>query len=89
MVASGDDDGVIKLWDVKTGEIMHTFIHHGTIWSLAFSLDNSLLASASLGLDNVRIWNLVDRNELDRINDVPVNSLAFSLGWQITRNQHL
>jgi WD40 repeat protein len=79
MVASGGESGIINLWNSKTGEKIHTLNHPGTIWSLAFSSDNSLLASASLDLDNVRIWNLADGKELERITNVIVESLAFSL----------
>ncbi|MFM7221192.1 MAG: WD40 repeat domain-containing protein [Nodosilinea sp.] len=58
IVASGGDDGKVKLWDVKnktqTSEILG---HDKPVMSVSFSPDGKLLASGSKDY-TVRIWQL-------------------------------
>ena len=69
VIASGGDDGTIKLWRVADGMLLRTLTGHqapppqfqvvAIIRSLSFSPDGTLLASA--GNDNtVLVWRLVD-----------------------------
>src|SRR5439155_12390194 len=69
MVASGGDDGTIKLWRVVDGMLLRTLAGHqappafyrktAAIQSLAFSPDGTTLASA--GNDNaVKVWRVAD-----------------------------
>jgi len=47
-VISGDDAGVLRLWDVESGEELHKSAEHKkAIQSLAFSKDHSMFISAS------------------------------------------
>jgi len=58
-LASGSEDGMIKLWDVSTGMALHT-LHGdvGTVDSLAFSTDGKTLAAASCGSTAiVQLWD--------------------------------
>ncbi len=57
-LASGDDNGMILLWDALTGELQHRLPdHRGMITSLAWNPGSDHLASASND-GTVRIWNL-------------------------------
>ena len=60
LLASGSDDGSIKLWDVQSRKLVHTFqeAHSGAVLSVAFSPhDPSLLASGS-GDKAITLWNV-------------------------------
>ena len=59
-MASGDFEGVIKVWDPSTGAVIKSFkAHEGLILSIAFSPDGRLLATSSQDKDNsVKIWDL-------------------------------
>lgn len=58
LVASSGLDGMIKLWDVKTGRrLSRVLAHAGGVRSLAFSANGSLLASG--GEDQaVKLWDM-------------------------------
>lgn len=59
-LASGDDTGAIRMWNVATGNELQlsssTTLSGSTVEQLAFSSDNTILASAGSGNDvNIRI----------------------------------
>ncbi|VUC21013.1 unnamed protein product [Clonostachys rosea] len=65
-LASGSHDCTIRLWDMTTDEPRCLAIYHGhfsEVKSVSFSADNRHLVS--VGLKDVRIWELKDRNDLD------------------------
>ena len=52
LIASGDNSGVVKVWDSKTGQLLHTMARDDDddeIEAVAFSPDCRLLASATYG----------------------------------------
>jgi WD40 repeat protein len=55
--------GRVKIWDVKTGELKHDLVGHSHVWTVAFSPDGGLLATAGNWLDQrehgtgVILWN--------------------------------
>lgn len=56
-LASGGRDGMVRLWDAATGELLNTFKGH-TFWveSVAYSPDGHTLASG--GSTKVRLWDI-------------------------------
>lgn len=65
LLASASFDNLIKVWDVKTGELVNTLIGHDDwVVSVAFSPDGRLLASGSYDR-SIHIWD-VNTGELLR-----------------------
>lgn len=67
LIASGDDDGAIKLWDASTGQEVTTLNGHaGAVRSVRFSPDGSSLASGSDD-HTIKLWD-ANGNELMTLN---------------------
>ncbi len=54
MLAGGYDNGIIRLWDKNTGDLLKTLTASGQILSLAFD-SNNVLASGS-GKGTITLW---------------------------------
>ena len=58
MIASGDDDGVIRLWDLKTKKFIKTLSgHEASIAGLRFSSDGTRLLSEDHFLQ-LKVWDV-------------------------------
>ena len=55
-LVSGSDDGIVRLWNVRTGAPLHIMTRRSCVASIAYSPDGKLVASGSLD-NTVRIWN--------------------------------
>jgi sugar lactone lactonase YvrE len=69
VLATGGVDGVVRLWDVASGELLRSLEGHTTqISGLAFSPDGSILASTSVYRDhNILIWDPATGVRVDEI----------------------
>jgi WD40 repeat protein len=67
-LASGGDDNTIKLWNLRTGELLHTLMKEsGRVLTIALSPDGQTLASSHRTSDRscINLWHL-DTGELLR-----------------------
>jgi WD40 repeat protein len=64
LLATGAGDGTVKLWDVQTRTLLHTFEGYaGSVSSVAFSLDGRLLATGAANR-TVKLWDVQTRTLL-------------------------
>jgi WD40 repeat protein len=87
VLASGNSDGMLQLWDVETGVSIHTWEGHtNSVINLVFSPDNVILASTGRDdYDSLKLWEpntgrLIISREV-RLHDVtlhPSRALTFS-----------
>ena len=62
-IASGAEDGAVRVWDSRTGEPARTFRGHtGLVLRVAFSRDGLRLLSGSRDT-TVKVWDLAALNE--------------------------
>jgi non-specific serine/threonine protein kinase len=79
-LASGGADRLVRLWDLRDAQILHTLFDHGyEIVALAFSAGGQVLASGSAD-PTVKLWDTRSGNALDsfRGHGEIVRSVHFS-----------
>lgn len=78
LLATSGDDGIVRLWDTRTGERRRSFDGLApNVWGVSFSADGSLLAASSWADSRVRIWE-VGSGRLARQVEVPALALTTS-----------
>ncbi|GAB4377904.1 MAG: NB-ARC domain-containing protein [Elainellaceae cyanobacterium] len=84
MMAVGDGNGNIYLWNITTTQLLATFEGHiGWVWSVAFSPDGKTLASSSTD-SSVRLWDVQSGQCLQVLTEHTggVRSVSFSADGQ-------
>jgi WD40 repeat protein len=77
-LATAGDDGVVRLWDTRSGRLRNAFTGHTRrVWCVAYSPDGKTVATA--GEDGtVRLWDPARRQDRIALPYVPMAALAFS-----------
>lgn len=77
---SASEDGTVRLWDVRTGQLLRTFNgHKGFVMSVAVSPDGRYMLSGG-GDGTVRLWEVETGTQVRSFseNKAPVRGVAFS-----------
>lgn len=80
LLASGCEDGTIRIWDVRSGKQLHVLKKHEyRVNSVSFSHDGALLASGSYD-ETIRIWDTATGRPINVFedHDVDVGVVQFS-----------
>lgn len=79
LLAMGDQDGVICVWQIITGQQVCRFKGHASwIWSVAFSPNNKTLASGSYDR-KVKLWNVSNGHFIQTLGEH--HSGVWSVAW--------
>jgi WD40 repeat protein len=77
MVATGSADHDARVWDVATGDKLHSFEGHESEPAVTFSPDGKILITASS--DKTALWDVTTGKPLRVLEQLPViHHLAFS-----------
>ena len=78
MALSGSEDNTLKLWNVATGEAIHSLeAHTDNVHFVMFSPDGSMALSASYDF-TLKLWDVVQGREIRTVTQGTVYSAAFS-----------
>lgn len=80
LLASGSDDYTVKLWDVGSGGLLHTFQGHlEWVVTVVFSPNDEFIASGSWDT-TVKLWKVSTRSLLTTLHEHSswVKALGFS-----------
>lgn len=67
ILASGSEDGTVKLWDIPTGEMLNSFPHSGLVTAVGFTADGKGVIGCSSG-NGMKLWDIYTGELLHRMN---------------------
>ena len=78
-IASASADGIVRLWNAASGELLATLTHEKSVGSVAFSPDGTRIATGSSD-NTVRLWDAASGKLLETLtgHEENVMSVAFS-----------
>ena len=79
-VVSGGQDATVRLWDIQTGKLVHTFIgHEGPVYGLAATSDGRRIFSVSNRDSSVRVWDVEAGTALNTLKPNSLHTLAIAI----------
>ena len=83
LLAAGGADGAIRLFDVKSGQLVHTFPTpaSGSVQALSFSENGTWLASANQGQTSVTVWDL---RKTGLLKTLDIGTAVTGISWDYT-----
>ena len=78
-IVTADENGIINIWDVESGEKLYNFTTDGIILSLAVSPNGKYLAAGIEESNSTRVWDLATRTQIAELPQIGrIKSLQFS-----------
>jgi len=78
LVSAGGWDKTVKLWDIKSQNLLHTFNYGASIDAVAFSPDGKYIAAGG-GKKVIRIWQIDNKQHIKDLNQkYRIENLSFS-----------
>jgi WD40 repeat protein len=79
-VASGGQDATVRLWDIQTGKLVHTFIgHEGPVYGLVATSDGRRIFSVSDRDPAVRVWDVEGGTALNTLTPNSPHTIAIAI----------
>ncbi len=91
-IATGHQDGTVRVWNTATGQIIHTLQGHGCeVTSLAWKADGSQLISGDFDINHdceitARVWDTETGEPLATLSDISSTSIL-GVSWSLDSTQ--